>query len=46
MDMEESFLSVLSGTDKLFPTNLRDRLLDQAQLTLNMIRPSRRNPNI
>ena len=36
----------LSGTDKILPINLWYRLLDQSQITLNMLRPSIQNPNI
>ena len=40
------FISGLPGTEKLFPMHLWDRLLDQAHVTLNMLRTSRHNPNI
>ena len=40
------FVSGISGSDKILPINIWDGLLDQAQITLNILRPSRRNPNI
>ena len=40
------FFSGLSETEKLLPMKLWDRLLDQAYITLNMLRPSRLNPKI
>jgi hypothetical protein len=36
----------LASTDKLFPMHLWDRLLDQAKMTLNMLRTSRLNPKL
>ena len=40
------FISGLPGTEKLFPMHLWDRLLDQAQIMLSMLRPSRHNTKI
>ena len=37
------FLAGLCSTDDKFPMHLWDRLLQQATLTLNILRPSRRN---
>ena len=39
-------VSYLSGTDNLSPMHLWDRLLDQAQIMLSMLRPSRHNTKI
>ena len=44
--MEESFFSGLSATDNMLPIHLYYRLLKQAQITLNMLSPSKHNPNI
>ena len=44
--MEESFVSVLIGSDNLLSMHLWDRLLDQAQIMFNMLRPSRLKPKI
>ena len=40
------FISGLCSVDKNFPLHLWCRLLDQAELTLNMLRTSRINPNL
>ncbi len=40
------FVAGLCSTDDNFPMHLWDRLLPQATLTLNLLRPSRRNPAI
>ena len=40
------FLAGLCSTDDKFPIHLWDRLLVQATLTLNLLRPSRRNPRV
>ena len=40
------FISGLCSVDKTFPLHLWCRLLDQAELTLNMLRTSRINPNL
>ena len=40
------FISGLCLVDKYFPLHLWCRLLDQAELTLNMLRTSRINPNL
>ena len=38
---KDHFVSILCGTDSSFPLNLWDRLLTQAEMTLNMLRPAR-----
>jgi hypothetical protein len=38
------FISILCGADKTFPLHLWDRLLGQAEHTLNMLRTSRMTP--
>ena len=43
---KNNFISGISVTDKLLPMQLWFGILDQAHITLNMIRPSRRNPKI
>ena len=40
------FISGLCSVDRNFPLHLWCRLLDQAELTLNMLRTSRLNPNL
>ena len=40
------FVSVLHGCDPQFPANQWDRLVPQAVMTLNMVRPSRINPRL
>jgi hypothetical protein len=40
------FISGLSSTDQDFPLHLWDRLLPQAELTLNLLRGSRINPRL
>ena len=40
------FIAILAGTDKNFPMHLWDRLLFQAETTLNMLRPSRLHPKL
>ena len=40
------FISGLCSVDRNFPLHLWCRLLDQAELTLNMLRTSRINPNL
>jgi hypothetical protein len=40
------FVAGLCSTDTRFPMHLWDRLLEQASITLNLLRPSRRNPKI
>ena len=44
--MENHFISILCGLDPLFPLQLWDKLIDQANLTLNLLRPSRLNPKM
>ena len=41
-----NFVSDLSGTNNMLPMHLWDRLREKAYITLNMLRTSRRNPNI
>ena len=38
------FITILAGTNKNFPKNQWDLLLNQAELTLNLLRTSRINP--
>ena len=38
--------SYLSGTNNMLPMHLRERLIEKAYITLNMLRNSIRNPNI
>ena len=40
------FTAGLCSTDDKFPMHLWDRLLEQASITLNLLRPSRRNPKV
>jgi hypothetical protein len=40
------FISILCGADKAFPLHLWDRLLGQAEHTLNMLRTSRMTPSV
>ena len=40
------FLSVLAGTATRFPPNLWDRLLPQAEVTINILRQSNATPNV
>ncbi len=40
------FVAGLCSTGEKFPLHLWDRLLEQATITLNLLRPSRRNPNV
>ena len=43
---KDHFISILCGADKAFPLHLWDRLLRQAEHTLNMLRPARMTPTI
>ena len=40
------FLSILAGVDQDFPSNLWDLLLPQTEMTLNMLRECRTNPEM
>ena len=40
------FLSVLAGKATSFPSNLRDRLLPQAEVTINLLQKSNSKPNV
>ena len=40
------FLSVLAGTSQYFPPSLWDRLLPQAEITINLLRQSNATPNV
>jgi hypothetical protein len=40
------FVAGICSTDPAFPLHLWDRLIDQATITLNLLRPARRNPNM
>ena len=42
---KEHFIAALATVDKLCPLQLWDEFLPQVELTLNMLRFSRRNPN-
>jgi hypothetical protein len=43
---KKHFIAGLSSTDPNFPLQLWDRLIPQAVLTLNLLRPSRLNPHL
>jgi hypothetical protein len=43
---KDHFVAIMCGTNKPFPLHLWDRLLPQAEHTLNMLRPSRMMPTI
>ena len=43
---KDHFIAILCGADKSFPLHLWDRLLLQAEHTLNMLRPARMTPTI
>jgi hypothetical protein len=43
---KEHFVVGLSSVDPSFPVHLRDRLLSQAEITLNLLRTSRLNPQL
>ena len=43
---KDHFIAILCGTDKSFPLTLWDRLLPQAEHTLNLLRPARMTPTI
>ena len=40
------FITGLCSVDPLFPMHLWDRLIPQSVITLNLLRPSRRNSNV
>ena len=40
------FIAILCSTDPKFPLNLWDNFLPQAEITLNIMRNSRVNPNV
>ena len=40
------FISILCGIDPLFPLQLWDKFIDQVNLNLNLLRPSRLNPKM
>ena len=40
------FLSVFAGTSQDFPPSLWDRLLAQAEITINLLRQSNATPNV
>ena len=40
------FIALLAGVDCDFPSNLWDKLVPQAEMTLNMLRPATSNPNV
>ncbi len=43
---KDHFVSILCGTDKTFPLYLWDLLLQQAEHTLNLLRPSHTTPTV
>ena len=43
---KDHFISILCGAEKAFPLHLWDRLLHQAEHTLNMLQPARMTPTI
>ncbi len=43
---KDHFVAILCGADTLFPLNLWDLLLRQAEHTLNMLRPSQMTPTV
>ena len=43
---KNNFITILAGTHSTFSKNEWDRLLPQAELTLNLLRTSRINPNL
>ncbi len=43
---KDHFIAILCGTDKSFPLTLWDRLLPQAEHTLNLLRPAQMTPTI
>ena len=40
------FISVLAGTDRNFPQRLRAKLIPAVELYMNLVTPSKRNPNV
>ena len=44
--VKNHFIAVLCGTDPKFPMQLWDRILDQVQITLNLLRASRIKPRL
>ena len=45
-NFKNHFISILAGVDPSFPTTLWDKLLPQAELTLNLLRQSNSTPTI
>ena len=43
---KEHFISIRAGCDPRFPKNMWDRLIAQAIITLNLLRPSRLHPKL
>ena len=43
---KKHLLSILLGVDKSFPTHLWDKLLPEAELTLNLLRQSNATPSV
>jgi hypothetical protein len=43
---KDHFVAILCGADTLFPLNLWDHLLCQAEQTLNMLQPSQMTPTV
>ena len=44
--MKNNFVSGINGNEKMLPMHLWYRLLEQAKIMLNMIKPPRHNPKI
>lgn len=45
-DFKNHFISILAGADPSYPKNRWDLLLEHAEVTLNISRPSRLNPKV
>ena len=45
-NFKNHFISILAGVDPSFPTTLWDKLLPQAELTLNLLRQSNATPTV
>jgi hypothetical protein len=46
LTFKENFVAGLSSVDPTFPLHLWDRLLSQAEITLNLLRTSRLHPQL
>ena len=45
-NFKSHFLSVLAGTAQNFPSSLRDRILPQDEIKINLLRKSNATPNV